>query len=123
MGMGKVKVAIATIGSTGLGDEVADVFAKAKTFTLATIEGNKIHVEVIKNPAATLPHGRGRMVVQMLRDRGVDTVVASEFGLGALALLEQGKINRVVVRAGTRVSDVIRDELYKKRMGSLGRFR
>lgn len=121
--MGKVKVAIATIGSTGLGDEVADVFAKAKTFTLATIEGNKVHVEVIKNPAATLPHGRGRMVVQMLSDRGVDTVVASEFGLGALALLEQGKINRVVVRAGTRVSDVIRDELYKKRMGSLGRFR
>jgi len=115
--MGKVKVAIATIGFTGLGDEVADFFAKAKTFTLATIEGNKVHFEVIKNPATTFPHGRGRTVVQMLRDRRVNVVVASEFGLGASALLEQGKIDRVVVRAGTKVSEVIRDELYKKRKG------
>lgn len=120
MGMGKVKIAIATKGPMGLGDEVADVFAKAKIFTLATIDGNKVHVEVIKNPAATLSHGRGRIVVQVLRDREVDIVVASEFGLGALALLEQGKIDRVVVRAGTRVSDVIRDELYKKRKSLLG---
>jgi hypothetical protein len=40
--------------------------------------------------------------------------VASEFGPRALALLEQNGIRKVVVRAGTIVSNVIRDKLYKK---------
>lgn len=118
--MGAIKVAIATNGFRGLGDEVADIFAKAKTLTFATIDRKKVHVEVLNNPAASLPHGRGRMVVHMLKSRGVNVVVASEFGLGASTLLKQGKINRVVVRAGTRVSDVIRNELYKKRESLLG---
>jgi len=51
----------------------------------------------------------------MLKGKGVEVVVASEFGLGASALLKENKINKVVARAGTRVSDVIRDGLYKKR--------
>ena len=112
--MGKVKVAIATNGHKGLGDEVADTFALAKTFTLATIEGNKIHAEVLNNPAVSLSHGRGRTVVQILKGKGANTVVASEFGPGASALLIEYKINKAIVRAGTRVSDIIRDKLYKK---------
>jgi len=113
--MGKVKVAIATKGSKGLWDEVADAFALAKTFTFTTIEGNRVHVEVLDNPAVSLSHGRGGMVVQMLKGKGVEVVVASEFGSGALALLKENKIDKVVARAGTKVSDVIRDGLYKKR--------
>jgi len=35
--------------------------------------------------------------------------VASEFGPGASALLKENKINKVVARDGTKVSDVIRD--------------
>lgn len=113
--MGKVKVAIATKGSKGLGDEVADAFAIAKTFTFATIEGNKVHMEVLNNPVVSLSYGRGRTVVQMLKSKGIKIVVASEFGPGASAFLEQNKIDKVVARAGTKVSDVIRDKLYKKR--------
>jgi predicted Fe-Mo cluster-binding NifX family protein len=112
--MEKVKIAIATNGHKGLGGEVADTFALAKTFTLATIEGNRAHVEVLNNPAVSLTHGRGRTVVQMLKNKGVNVVVANEFGPGASALLEQSKIRQVVVRAGTRVGDIIRDKLYKK---------
>lgn len=112
--MGKVKVAIATKGSKGLGDEVADTFALAKTFTFATIDGKKVHVEVLTNTAASLSHGRGRTVVQMLKGKGVNVVVASEFGPYASALLHQSEIDKVIVRAGTKISDVIRDELYKK---------
>jgi len=51
----------------------------------------------------------------MLIDKGMKNVVASEFGLAARALLEKEKFSLSEVRAGTRVSDVIRDELYKKR--------
>jgi predicted Fe-Mo cluster-binding NifX family protein len=112
--MGRVRLAVATNGSKGLGDEVADAFALAKTLTLATIDGNKVHVEVLKNPAAALSHGRGRTVIRMLAGEGVNVVVASEFGPGASVLLEQSKIRKVVVRAGTIVGDIIRDKLYKK---------
>jgi predicted Fe-Mo cluster-binding NifX family protein len=49
----------------------------------------------------------------MLKSKGVEIVVASEFGPGA-SFLEQNKIDKVVARAGTKVSDVIRDKLYKK---------
>jgi len=114
--MGKVKIAIATKGHKGLADEVADHFAKAETFTLATIDGKRVHLEVIENSAANLPRGRGRAVIQMLRDKVVNTVVAGEFGVGALALLKQEKFNVSKVQAGMKVSDVIRDGLYKKRM-------
>jgi len=112
--MGKIKVAIATNGHRGLGDEVADTFALAKTFTLATIKGNRVHVEVLNNPAVSLSHGRGITAVQILKGKGANTVVASKFGLGASALLVECKINKAIVRAGTRVSDIIRDKLYKK---------
>jgi len=113
--MGKIKIAIATKGYKGLEDEVADFFAKAETFTLAAIDGKKVHLDVIKNSAAHLPRGRGRTVVQLLGDNGVKTVVASEFGLAALALLEKKKLSLSQIAAGTRVGDVIRDGLYKKR--------
>lgn len=112
--MGKVKVAIATKGSKGLGDEVADTFALARTFTLAAIYGKKVHLEVLNNPAVSLSHGRGRTVVHMLKNKSVNVVVANEFGPGASALLSQSKIDKVIVRAGTKISDVIRNELYKK---------
>jgi predicted Fe-Mo cluster-binding NifX family protein len=112
--MGKTKIAIATVGSKGLGDEVADTFTKSNTLTFASIDGNRVHLEVLKNPGASLPNGRGPAVVRMLKERGVDIVVASEFGPGASALLEQSKIRKVVVEAGTIVGDIIRDKLYKK---------
>jgi predicted Fe-Mo cluster-binding NifX family protein len=111
--MGKIKLAIATKGSKGLGDEVADSFARARTFTLASIDGRRVHLEVLDNPAASLPYGRGRRVVQLLKDKGVNVVVASEFGPGASALLDKFRIKRVVLKAGTKVADVIREDLYR----------
>jgi len=112
--MSKIKIAIATVGNKGLGDEIADTFAKSNTLTLALIDRNRVHLEVLKNPGASLNHGRSQAVVQLLQRRGVKIVVASKFGLGASALLNQSKIDKVIVRAGTKISDVIRNELYKK---------
>jgi len=112
--MSKIKIAIATVESKGLGDEVAGTFATSNTLTLASIDGNRVHLEVLKNPGASLTHGRGQVVVQLLKSKGVETVVASEFGPGASALLNQSRIDKVIVRAGTKISDIIRDKLYKK---------
>ena len=114
--MGKIKIAIATLRKKGLGDEVADTFAKANTLTLASIDGNKVHLEVLDNPAASLTHGRGRTIVPFLKDKGVNVVVASDFGMSVSALLKQFKIGKIVVRAGTKVDDIIRDEKYKSKV-------
>ncbi|MEW6221911.1 MAG: NifB/NifX family molybdenum-iron cluster-binding protein [Candidatus Hadarchaeota archaeon] len=114
--MSKTIIAIATVGKKGLGDEVADTFAKANTLTLASIDKNKVHLEVLDNPAAPLTHGRGRTIVPFLKGKGVNVVVASEFGMGASALLKQFKIGKVVVQAGVKVDDIIRDEKYKSKV-------
>lgn len=114
--VGKIKIAIATVGKKGLGDAVADTFAKANTLTLASVNRNRVHLEVLDNPAAALAYGRGRTIVPFLKDKGVNVVVASEFGMGASALLKQFKIGKVVVRAGAKVDDIIRDEKYKSKV-------
>jgi predicted Fe-Mo cluster-binding NifX family protein len=109
----KIKVAIATVGKKGLGDEVADTFAQAKTISLLTINGNKVHLEVLDNPAAPLTRGRGIKIVPLLKGKGVNVVVASKLGLGASVLLEKAKIRMVIVPAGTKVVDIVREGTYK----------
>jgi predicted Fe-Mo cluster-binding NifX family protein len=109
----KTKVAIATVGTKGLGDEVADTFAQAKTISILTINGNKVHLEVLNNPAASLKLGRGRTIVPLLKDKEVNVVVASKLGLSASVLLEKAKVRMVIVPAGTKVVDIVRDGIYK----------
>lgn len=113
MFMGKIKICIGTCGKKGMGDEVSDTFAKANTLTLASIDGNRAHLDVLDNPAKNMSSGRGRTIVPFIKSHGVKVVVASEFGLGAIALLEKAKIRMVVVPPGTKVDDIIRDGLYK----------
>jgi predicted Fe-Mo cluster-binding NifX family protein len=113
-GVKKLKVAIATVGKKGLDDEVADTFAQANTFTLLFINGNRVHIEVLDNPAASLTRGRGITIVPLLKEKGVNVVVASKLGLGASVLLEKAKIRMVLVSAGTKVVDIVREGIYKK---------
>jgi len=111
--LARVKVAVATQGFKGLSDEVAGHFACAKTFTIIVVEGKKVQVKVIANPATSYERGRGRAVVQMLSDEGVNVAVAGKFGPGAKAFLERNKIDVIVEKAGTRVVDVLRSKILK----------
>lgn len=111
--LAKVKVAVATQGIKGLSDEVAGHFASAKTFTIITVEGKKAQVKVIANPAISYEHGRGRAVVQMLSDEGVNVAVAGEFGPGATAFLKRNRIDIIVEKAGTRVVNLLRSKILK----------
>ncbi|MGQ9788077.1 MAG: NifB/NifX family molybdenum-iron cluster-binding protein [Candidatus Hadarchaeaceae archaeon] len=112
--MAKTRIAIATKGRKGLGDEVAEHFAKAETFTIVTVEGKRVHLEIIDNPAAKLLRGRGPTVVRLLKEVGVNVVVAGGFGSGALALLRRGGFSVAMVQTGIKVAKVIQDEIYKK---------
>jgi predicted Fe-Mo cluster-binding NifX family protein len=105
----EIRVAVPTKEEGGVDDVVADVFGRAKTFTIVDIEGKAVtKVEVIQNPAASYKHGAGPIAVKMLIDRGVNTVVAGEFGPGVSTLLEQFNVGKTEVKRGTRVAEAIK---------------
>ena len=111
---GKLRIAVATNESKGLNDEVSEVFGKAKTFTIVDVEDGKVkNVEVIENPAASYKYGAGPIVVKELVDSRVNLVIGPEFGPGASAILEQHGVDKMLVDAGTKVSEILEDALEK----------
>lgn len=104
-----IRIAVATGKNGGLDDRVSDVFGRAATFTLIDIDEGQIkNVKILKNPAVSYTHGAGPIVVKTLIDQGVNMVIGSELGPGALALLKQHNISMVKVSRGTLVSDAIK---------------
>jgi predicted Fe-Mo cluster-binding NifX family protein len=103
------KLALPTKGDRGVKDVVADVFGRAKTFTIVILKGKNItNVEIIQNTAASYKHGAGPLTVKTLIDLGVTTVMASEFGPGVSMLLEQFNVTRIKVKSDTPVADAIK---------------
>lgn len=99
-----LKVAVAAKGLKGLGDEVSDVFGRARAFTIVTVEDSKIKgAKVVDNPAASYEYGAGPIVTKMLAEMKVEIVIAGEFGMGASVLLKDKNIRAVKVKAGTNV--------------------
>lgn len=108
--MTPVKVGIATIGDKGLQDQVSQTFGRTETFTIVSIENDKVkEVRVLENSAFSLSHGRGPVVIRLLIKERVNVVIASEFGPGLSVLLEQHGIKRVKVKPKTPVTNVIRE--------------
>jgi predicted Fe-Mo cluster-binding NifX family protein len=108
----KSRIAIPTKGQGGLEDVVSEVFGRANTFTVMDIEKGVVkNVKVLKNPAVSYQHGAGPIVVKMLIDDEVNTVIAAEFGPGVLTLLDQHKVTRITVIAGTTVAQSIKELL------------
>jgi predicted Fe-Mo cluster-binding NifX family protein len=110
----KSRVAIPTKGRGGLEDVVSEVFGRANTFTIFDIEEGDIkNLKVLKNPAVSYSHGAGPIVVKMLLDEGVNIVIAAEFGPGVQSLLDQHKVTKITVAAGTSVAQSIKELLTK----------
>lgn len=109
MGTGNIRIAVATGKNGGLDDRVSDVFGRTDTFTLIDVDKGQIkNVKILKNPAVSYEHGAGPIVVKTLVDLGVNIVIGSELGPGALALIKQHNISMVKVNRGTLVSDAIK---------------
>jgi predicted Fe-Mo cluster-binding NifX family protein len=109
VGVGELRVAIPTKGKRGLQDEVAEVFSRAETITVIDVVNGEVKdVRVLQNPAASYRFGAGPIVVKTLADLKVEVVVASEVGPGASTLLEDQKIAKLIVKAGTLVSEAIK---------------
>jgi predicted Fe-Mo cluster-binding NifX family protein len=109
---GKFRVAIPTKGQGGLEDVVSEVLGRANTFTILDIEKGTIkNVKVLENPAVSYQHGAGPIVAKMLIDSGVNTVIAAEFGPGVSTLLDQHKVTKIKINAGSSVSESIKNAL------------
>jgi predicted Fe-Mo cluster-binding NifX family protein len=114
LSVGKSRVAIPTKGQGGLEDVVSEVFGRANTFTVIDIEDGTVkNMNVLENPAVSYQHGTGPIVVKMLIDAGVNVVIAAEFGPGVSTLLDQHKVTKITVRAGSSVTESIKDALAK----------
>lgn len=110
MSLRKLKIAIPTKRKGGLEDFVSDVFGRANTSTIVDFEkGTVKNVSVLENPAASYEHGAGPIVVKMLIDSGVNTVIAAEFEPGVSTLLDQHKVTKITVHAGSRVSESLKN--------------
>ena len=106
--LSKIMIAIATKGSKGLKDKVSEVFGRAPTFTLVTVEDGVIkNTKVIENPAAPYEFGVGPIVVKMLSDKRVKVVAGAEFGVGISTLLKDKDIRIVKVKPEMNVCDVV----------------
>lgn len=110
MSLRKLRIAVPTKSQGGLEDVVSDVFGRANTFTIVDIENDAIKdVKVLDNPAVSYEHGAGPIVVKMLIDSGVNVVIAAEFGPGVSSLLDQHKVTKITVRAGSSVSESLKN--------------
>jgi predicted Fe-Mo cluster-binding NifX family protein len=110
--LGKLRIAVATNGKSGLGDTVSNVFGRAETFTIIDAEDGKItNVTMLENSAASYHHGAGPIAVKMLVDEGVKVVLANELGIGASELLKQHNITIIPVKPGTNVAEAAKKAL------------
>jgi predicted Fe-Mo cluster-binding NifX family protein len=105
----KLRIAVATNNKKGLEDVVANVFGRAKTFTIVDVDGKKItNMRILENIATTYHHGAGPITVKTLIDEGVNVVVANKLGFGASELLKQHKVTIISVKPGTKVEKAIK---------------
>ena len=110
--MKKLRIAIPTATHRGLEAVISEVFGRTKTFTIIDIDGTKIqNVEVFDNPGAGYPCGSGPLLVKTLADLKVDLVIATQFGISVLELLDHLHIQKQLVQPNLKVAQAIQTVL------------
>ena len=90
-----MKIAVAT-GKGGLDDEVSVVFGRCETYTIVECENNSIKdFSVEPNPSAGVGGGAGVKAAQFVGSKGVEAVIAGNFGPNATAILTQVGVKMV----------------------------
>lgn len=96
-----MKIAVTSSGKT-LESVVDERFGRAPYFLI--VEGEE--VEVLENPNLSAGGGVGVQTSQMLADKGVDAVIAGNFGPKAYEVLEAAGIKAYSV-SGKKVSQAV----------------
>ena len=100
-----MKLAIPVEEDRGIDSPVCEHFGRAPYFAVVNVEGNEVSVEVRRNPL--LEHTEGALP-ELLREWGVDKVIASMMGKKAQEFFGQFGIKVVLGASGT-VKDVLRE--------------
>ena len=107
-----MKIAFPTKSDKGQKDFVADVFARAPTFTIITVKNGKpTDTNVIINEAADLVQGTGPLVARAMKTHEVNVVVSGDIGPGAASFLETLEIKMIKTETGIKVSDALKSVL------------
>ncbi len=114
----KFRAAVACMGSGGLEDMVSPQFARAPSFAIVMVEGDRIvGIDVVNNPYQIGGGGVGPMVAEMLAQRGVSVVIAGSIGPNAMAVLAQRGIAAFPAPPGSRVIDAVEVAARRKLKG------
>lgn len=101
------KVAVAT-QQGGLEDQISPVFGRCQTFTIVTTDGEEIReTEVIQNQHAKASSGAGIQAAGMVANKGVQVVIAGNFGPNVASVLNQSGI-KMIPASDITVEEVIR---------------
>ncbi len=103
-----MRIAVPVDTSEGLRSRVSFLFGRAPYIAIVekTEEGVK-EVSVESNPYAQLPGGAGPALANLLRERGVSIVLASDVGPNAAATLASAGISWIPVPAGVTVEEAL----------------
>ncbi|HEX54615.1 MAG: dinitrogenase iron-molybdenum cofactor [Candidatus Altiarchaeales archaeon] len=97
-----MKIAVATT-SGGLDDQISPVFGRCQTFTIVEADNGEIkEVEVIQNESASSAGGAGIRASQLMVEKGVDTVIAGNFGPNSATILKKAGIKMVQTRGNVK---------------------
>ena len=105
-------IAFSTVDKKGLDDRIAEVFARAETFTLMDIDlnsGRVRNVKIIDNEAKGFSHGAGPIAIKILLDHGVRVIISPQIGSGIKELLKEKNIKFINVDAGKVIKNILND--------------
>jgi predicted Fe-Mo cluster-binding NifX family protein len=108
-----MKIAVAT-DKGGLEDSISAVMGRCASFTLVTVEGEKItKTEIMKNDSTDARGGAGIAAAQQIVAMGADAIIAGNFGPNAFEVLKGAKVDAVQAQGnvGEMVIKYVRGEL------------
>lgn len=78
-GNGSTRVAIPAVDDSGLGAAMDPRFGRAPFYALLDMKSGDL-LEIVPNTAAEAAHGAGTQAARLMREQGVQTVIAGRFG-------------------------------------------
>ncbi|MBN1325701.1 NifB/NifX family molybdenum-iron cluster-binding protein [Candidatus Falkowbacteria bacterium] len=107
-----MKVAVSSTGKD-VENNISDVFGRCPYFIIAQIKDNKIeNIEVIKNESINQNSGAGISAAQLLVEKDVNIVIASNVGPRAQDVLKQFNIE--IYTGQGRIKDILQEFIDKK---------
>ncbi|MCD6084289.1 MAG: NifB/NifX family molybdenum-iron cluster-binding protein [Desulfurococcales archaeon] len=106
---GEVRVAVPVNNAEGMNSMVSQVFARSPYIALIDVkDGQVMSVNVLDNPAASVPQGAGLALAQWLISKNVRVVLAPNMGTNLAQALTQAGVFIYQVAPNIMLADALR---------------